>query len=570
MKPVFILGINFAYHETAACLVKDGQLIAAVEEERFSRIKHGKDARVDNPDQLPINAINCCLKEGGIKLGDVNHIGLSFDPKERLKNIGADSYFIPSGWGSKEGEERFYEKLQTIPGLLKDLADQDITKRIHWIPHHVCHAASTFFVSPFKDTAILSIDGIGEFSSTWLGSGEGNKIQVIKEINYPNSLGFLWEKLCKFLGFSEYDAAKVMGLSSYGDPDKFRSQFDSIVKLGSDGNFEINNNILKFRLEDYKELEDLFMVPKINNPDERNRDHDHIAASLQRVTNEILLHLSKYLAEVVGSKNLCLAGGVALNCVANYQVMKSGLFSNIFIQPAAHDAGTALGAAYYIWNQILKGNRSFIMEHTYWGPSYSNEEIRAVLEKEGVKFKKVADLEGLTAQLVAEGNIVGWFQGRTEWGPRALGNRSLLVDPRKAEMREILNARIKKREPFRPFAPSVLSEDVDEWFNIPKDCQSLSMEFMEFVFPVKKDKVDKIPAVTHIDNTSRIHSVRKEINPRYHTLISEFKKITGVPLVLNTSFNENEPIVCSQQDAVNTFKKTRIDYLAIGDFLVSR
>ncbi len=565
---MYILGINSAYHETAACLIKDGQLIAAVEEERFSRVKHGKPARVDNPDLIPTAAINYCLKEGGIGFSEVGYIGLSFFPKDRLKNINIDNFFKPGDWGSQEGEELFYRKLLKIPVLISELAGEAVEKKIHWIPHHLCHAASAFFVSPFSGAAILSIDGIGEISSTWLGGGEENKIEVLKEINYPNSIGFLWEKFSQFLGLGQYDASKVMGLASYGDWRKFYPQFQKLVKIYPDGNFSVDNSIMKFRLDDFGEIEELFGVKRINHPDERKISHEQIAAGLQKITNEVLLSLAHYLVKKSNSENLCLSGGVALNSVANYEIMKSGLFKNIYIQPAAHDAGTALGAAYYIWNQILGGKRGFVMEHAYWGPDYSEKEMESILIKEAVKYKKIDNIEERTAKLLTEGNIIGWFQGKMEWGPRALGNRSLLVDPRKAELKEILNARIKKREPFRPFAPSILEEDADQWFRIPTGCYSLSAEFMEFVFPVKKDKADKIPAVVHIDGTSRIHLVRKEINPKYHRLLAEFKKLTGVPLVLNTSFNENEPIVCSPQDAVNTFKRTKMDYLVLGDFLV--
>lgn len=567
---MYILGINTNYHELSACLLKDGQLRAAVEEERLSRVKHGKQALIDNPNVLPKQAIKFCLKKAGITFAEIDRIGISFCPKKRLENIGIDTHFIEGDWGSKSGEELFYQKIMTVPQLLSEYAKMDLTHKIEWVPHHISHAGSAYYVSPFSESAILSVDGIGEITTTWLGIGNKNKMAVLKEITYPHSIGFLWEKISKFLGFSAYDAAKVMGLAAYGDPKTFYPLFRNLIRIEQKGNFRINNDILRFRVEDYEPLEKLFGVKKLHTPEERGKAHEDIAATLQVITNEVMLSLVKFLSQTTESKNLCLAGGVALNCVSNYEIMKSGYFKNIYIQPAAHDAGTALGAAYYLWHEKRPRAKKFIMDHTYCGPDYSEKAIEDILIKKDVKYKKVTNIERITAELISEGNIIGWFQGKMEWGPRALGNRSLLVDPRKVEMKEILNQRIKKRELFRPFAPSVLSENVDEWFEIPKNCSSLSTEFMEFTFPVKIQKRKIIPAVTHVDGTSRIQIVTQKTNPKYHKLILEFKKITGVPMVLNTSFNENEPIVCSPNDAVNTFKRTKMDYLVIGNFLVGK
>ena len=569
-NPNYILGINTTYHELSACLLKDGELVAAVEEERFSRIKHGKPSRIDNPDVLPKQAIDFCLKKAGINFAELNQVGISFCPKDRLKNISVDKYFTEGNWGSKSGEELFYAKIMSVPKLLNEYAGIDLTNKTIWVPHHISHAGSAYYVSPFEESAIMSIDGIGEIITIWLGVGNGNKMSVIKEIVYPNSIGFLWEKLSKFLGFSDYDAAKIMGLASYGDKKKFYSVFQKLVVVESNGNFNVDNYILRFRSDDYEPLEKLFGVKKLNSPEERTATHENIAAGLQAITNDVVLHLAKFLSETTKSKNLCLAGGVTLNCVSNFEIMHSGYFENIYIQPAAHDAGTALGAAYYLWNDLQSQSRGFVMKHAFWGPDYSESEIENILIREGVQYKKLENIEEITAKLISEGNIVGWFQGKMEWGPRALGNRSLLVDPRDTNMKKVLNMRIKKREPFRPFAPSVLSEDADSWFEIPKDCTSISTEFMEFAFPVKEEKRKIIPAVTHVDGTSRIQIVRKEINSKYHALISEFKKITGAPMILNTSFNENEPIVCSPIDALKTCKRTKMDYLVIQDFLVSK
>jgi len=569
-KSVYILGLNFAYHELAACILKDGVLIAAVEEERFSRIKRGKKALFNNPNVLPIESIKFCLGKVGISISDIDYIGLSFMPKDRLKNINIDQYFEDGDWGSKKGEEIFYEKILEIPALINKFAGQDLTSKMQWIPHHICHASSAFFPSPFRESAILSIDGIGELSSTWMGKGENNQIQVIKEISYPNSMGFLWEKISTLLGFSEYDSSKVMGLSAYGDGNRFYEKFQTLVQLKPEGEFTVDNDVLRFRLDDFQPLEKHFGVRQISSPADIGKDQEDIAAALQKITDDVVLHICKYISEKTKSPNLCMAGGVALNCVSNEKIMKSGYFKELFIQPAANDAGTALGSALYIWNQILKGGRVFTMYHPYWGPEYSDKDIENALKEAGVTYEKLDNIEQKTAQKLSEGKIIGWFQGRAEWGPRALGNRSLLVDPRNPDMKNILNERIKKREPFRPFAPSVLKEDAEAWFEIPKNCNSISTEFMEVNFDVKKGKRSLIPAVVHKDGTSRVQLVNSNTNAKYHRLISEFKNITGVPIVLNTSFNDNEPIVCSPRDAIKTFQRTMMDYLAIGSFFASK
>ncbi|OGZ63873.1 MAG: carbamoyl transferase [Candidatus Staskawiczbacteria bacterium RIFCSPLOWO2_01_FULL_40_39] len=571
-KPTYILGLNFAYHELSACIIKNGKLLAAVEEERFSRIKRGKQALINNPDVLPKEAINYCLDIAQIPLKRVNYIGLSFSPKERLKNINVDSYYMPGNWGSERGERLFYKKITRVPLLLNHLAGEDLSRKIRWIPHHICHASSAFFVSPFSKSAILSIDGIGELSSTWMGYGKNNAIQVLKEIYYPNSLGFLWEKISKYLGFTEYDASKIMGLAAYGNPRRFYKIFQKIVQLKADGEFTVDNSIMRFRMDDFSQLEDLFKTPKeIRRPLKPTKNHKDIAAALQAITDDVVIHLVTFLSKKTGSKNICLAGGVALNCVSNSLLLKNSICKNLYVQPAANDAGTALGAAYYIWHQELNKPRSFIMENVYWGPKYSDLEIISALKKFKISsYKKTTDITEKVAEKLSEGKIIGWFQGREEWGPRALGNRSLLADPRRKDMKEILNERIKRRESFRPFAPSVLKEFLSSWFKEHRWGKSLSAEFMEVNFDAKKIKQKKIPSVIHIDGTGRLQVVSKKTNPLYHKLIYQFYKRTGVPIVLNTSFNDNEPIVCSPEDAIKTFKRTKMDYLAIGNYLVSK
>jgi len=572
-RPVYILGLNFAYHELAACLVKDGKLVAAVEEERFNRIKRGKKALVSNPDTLPKQAINYCLRVAGIAFKDIAHIGLAFAPEDRLKNINSDKYFTDGDWGSEEGEKLFYKKIKHIPSLLSRMAGRNMKKRVIWIPHHICHASSAFFVSPFRSSAILSIDGIGEFSSAWLGKGRNSRMKVIKEIPYPNSLGFLWEKVSKYLGFTEYDSSKVMGLAAYGDHKRFYKTFKEIVKMGAGGIFTVDNEVMRFRTKDFSRLEKTFGVKKINSPTEIKKDQRDIAAALQKITDDTIIHLAKFLKQKTGSENICLAGGVALNCVSNSILMNSRLYKNIYIQPAANDAGTALGAAFYIWNQILDGKRKFVMDHTYWGPEYEEVEILSALKSitgESYTYNKSSNIAKEVALKLRDGEIVGWFQGRIEWGPRALGSRSLLADPRRVGIKRVLNERIKKRESFRPFAPSILKDKASNWLIVPTACKSMSTEFMEINFYVKEAKKDRIPAVTHVDGTSRAQLVNRQTNPLYYKMIDYFYKLTGVPLVLNTSFNDNEPIVCSPKDAIKTFVNTKMDYLAIGNYLVSK
>jgi len=567
----YILGLNFAYHELSACILKDGKLLAAIEEERFSRIKRGKKALVDNPDVLPVQAIEYCLKTAAISLKDVHYIGLSFFPDDRLKNINSDPYFIDGDWGSEKGEKRFNEKIKRVPELLSTLAGVDLTSKIMWIPHHVCHAGSAFFVSAYRKAAILSIDGIGEFSSTWLGYGEESNLHCIKEILYPNSIGFLWEKFSKYLGFTEYDSSKVMGLAAYGDPLRFYKQFQHIVTLHPHGEFKLDNDILRLRIDDFSQLEHLFGITRIESPSNVRKDHEDMAAALQKITDDVVMHIARYLRKETRLEYLCLAGGVALNCVSNGRIMRSGLFKEIYVQPAANDAGTAMGAVFHIWNELLGKKRTFILKHPYWGPRFTDKDILAALKLAKVKnYHKVKNITSEVASRLAEGNIVGWFQGRAEWGPRALGNRSLLADPRRADMKMILNERIKRREPFRPFAPSVLSEQASKWFSVPRTCKSMSTECMVINFDVKKNKRLIVPAITHADGTSRVQFVNKNTNPLYHRLISAFDRRTGVPLVLNTSFNDNEPIVTSPADAIKTFLRTKMDYLAIGNYLVGK
>ena len=567
----YILGINSAYHEPAACLIKDGQIIAAVEEERFNRIRHGKSARIDNPDQLPIESIKFCLKEANICARDIDYIGFSFNPEKRLaNNVGIEEDVNPNDWGSKEGELLFYNLLKGIPKKLSELLGEDLIPKFRWIDHHLCHAASCYFVSPFKDAAILSTDGIGEFASIWLGYGRGNKIKTIRETGYPNSIGFLWTKVSRFLGFmvsgyGEYGAGRVMSLGAFGDPNRYYKKFREFVDFNSNGYFKVDKNYLQFRSDDCSKFEELFGKARKPNEDIEER-HQDIAAALQKTTNEILLCLTEYLYKKTKTKNICRAGGVALNCISNSLLHKCGLFENTYIQPGANDMGTAIGAAYYIWNHMLENKKAYIMNHPYLGPEFPDEKIEETLRKNRLSFIKLKDIEKVAARLIADGNIVAWFQGKMEFGPRALGNRSILVDPRRFDMVAVLNENVKNREYFRPFASSVLEKKAKEWFEIDKD--TVSYRFMLFSHKVRQDKIGKIPGVIHIDGTSRIQTVNKETNPKFFKLIGEFEKLTGIPLVLNTSFNDREPIVCKPEDAVATCLRSNVDYLIIGDYIV--
>ncbi|MEW6735955.1 MAG: carbamoyltransferase C-terminal domain-containing protein [Acidobacteriota bacterium] len=562
---MYILGLNSAYHDSSVCLLKDNNIIAAVEEERFTRIKHAKVATVDNPHQLPWITIQYVLAKEGILLRDVEAIGYSIQPRKRLKNASSQEQAILDSWGTPEGEERFYQHLLTIP---EQLQQKGFKGKFSWLDHHLCHLASTFYPSGFSKAALLSVDGIGETASCAFAFGNEHRMQLLGTIEYPNSLGFLWESISQFLGFTAYDACKIMSLASYGNTETYRSHFQTLVQLTDKGGFIMDNSILRFRADDYCKLEELFAIGKRSNSDVLKAAHFDIAASLQETTNQIMLHMVKYLYEQTQCENLSMAGGVLLNCVTNRLLCEETAFKNIFIQPAAHDAGTALGAAMLLWHTDATRPRSEPMRHAYWGPEFSDEDIERILKKYSLYYRCVSNIEKRVAELLAERNIVGWFQGAMEFGPRALGNRSLLADPRDAGMKEKLNQIVKHRESFRPFAPSVLCEEAPRWFEI-NNITSAS-DFMLVAYPIKLALRDQLPAIIHIDGTARIQTVSANTNPRYHQLISEFFQLTGVPVLLNTSFNDSEPIVCSPEDAINTFLKTKIDYLAIGNFLVSR
>lgn len=563
MKDI-ILGINSAYHESSVCLMINDQIVSAIEEERLSRIKHAKEAKIDNPDELPVLSLNKCLEMGGVQLKDVDKIGFSFNPDRRLESREDIDPFEEGNWGSVEGELSFRNKLMEVPQKLRQLGFEG---EFVFMNHALAHAASCYYPSGFEDAAILTIDGIGEVESTTLYHANGKEIKEIEQIKYPHSMGFLWEKMAKFLGYSEYDACKIMSIASFGNPERYREAFKQIVTINEENTFELNSEALLFRVEDYSKLESIFGVKKREFDDNLDQEHMDIAATLQELTTEIVLLLVNKLYSLTGSKNICLAGGVALNCVTNRIVFEESEFENIFIQPAANDAGTALGAALKL--SVERNEPSKLKQkNTYLGPSFEEFDVNELTKDKAVSFERPENLEAKVAQLLTEGKIIGWFQGRMEFGPRALGNRSLLADPRSAEMNIRINRIVKHREDHRPFCPSVLAGHEEEWFSIEKPGNP--SEYMLMAYPVIAEKKDLIPAVVHVDGTARIQVVKEETNKRYHTLISEFNKLTGVPLLLNTSFNDREPIVCTPEQALKTFLKSKIDFLVIEDYLFSK
>jgi carbamoyltransferase len=580
-----ILGIN-AYHGNAsAAIVCDGKLVAAVEEERFNRVKYAAG--------FPAAAIRYCLKEAGLTLAEIDHVAVPRNPYARL---GTKLFYALRMPSFARERIKVMSKFTGIPEALTQAFDTDATKlkaTFHRVEHHQAHLASTYFVSPFEHAALLSVDGLGDFASSMWGVGEGNRMRIDGAIAFPHSLGLYYSAVTQYLGFLKFgDEYKVMGLAAYGEPSHLEALRD-VLRFSSNGNkfgFQLGLEYFTHHrtgpemswAESDKTpvLGKMFsdaMPKKLGAParqpdDPLEQRHRDLAASLQARLEEVYLGMLKKLAAQTGAKAVCLAGGVAFNCVANGKIFDRTPFEKVYVHPAAGDAGLAVGAAYHVWQQTLGKPRSFVMEHAYWGPGYTRAEVRRSIEAsavsgEGYTIHELGDeeLTRRTAGIIADGKIVGWYQGRAEWGPRALGNRSIVADPRRAEMKEILNRRIKHREIFRPFAPSILAEKTGEWFE-----KSYPSPFMNLAYSVRADKRDKIPAPTHIDGTGRLQTVTREANPRYHALISEFGRQTGVPVVLNTSFNDNEPIVCRPEEALDCFVRTQMDALALGNFLITR
>jgi carbamoyltransferase len=552
---VNILGINAVYHDTAAALLVDGKLVVAIEEERFNRIKHGKMPDVDNPHQFPERAIRFCLDYAGLTTEDIDHVGYSFDPELRRARFRAE------WWPNPKDEEVFLLRLGQAREVADGIFGRQLRQKFHFVPHHLAHAASAYFPSGFDRAAILTVDGIGEAAGSTLAKGVGKDIEEIESFDFPNSIGFAWEVICGYLGFDIYDASKLMGLAAYGNPATFRTQFAQMIRVG-DEDYSVDPEAMGFQSAKTSRLESLIGPPRYEDMAFERR-HADIAAALQVATNEAIMALVRRLKRKVPFDKLCFAGGVALNCVTNELIKQAGGFSEIFIPYAPHDAGTAIGAAFAVHcakakNQPERGNST-----PYLGPEFDRREILAAVKSAGFTPHISKNPARDAAGMLADGKIVAWFQGRMEFGPRALGNRSLLADPRRPDMRNILNQKVKHREDFRPFAPSVLAEHADQWFEV--GAHARSHEFMLFACGVKPDRKDRIPAVLHQDGTARLQLVQRDSNPRYHELISCFHELTGVPLVVNTSFNDSEPIVCTPADAIVTFRKSGIDALFMGE-----
>jgi carbamoyltransferase len=556
-RVVNVLGINSVYHESAAALLVDGELVAAVEEERFNRIKHAKEAAWDNPHQLPERAIRFCLKHSGLTARDIGHVAYSFDPKLRRKRYRAE-------WWDPRVEETFRLRLGQVQSAVEEFLGRSLMQRFHFVPHHLAHAASAYFPSGFDRAAILTLDGIGESEGSSLAKGIGTRIQSVETFEYPHSIGFMWEEFSAYLGFSNYDASKVMGLAAYGNPEAFRQTFQSIIRAETE-NYGVAQDFLGVQPDKYARMETMFGPPR-GMDDEILPRHADIAAALQAATDAAVMALVRRAKRKVPFDNLCMAGGVALNCVTNEVITRSGEFANVFIPSAPHDAGTAIGAAFAVHCAKQKRPPQRGYSTPYLGPSFKRGDILAAVKSAGLTARRSKSPARDAADMIADGKIVAWFQGRMEFGPRALGNRSLLADPRRPEMRDILNQKVKHREDFRPFAPSVLTEQADQWFEV--GAHSASHAFMLFAPEVKPAQRNRIPAVVHKDGTARVQLVSRKSNPRFHELISAFFAKTGVPLVVNTSFNDSEPIVCTPTDAIVTFRKSGIDALFMDDVVL--
>ena len=566
---MYTLGISCYYHDSAAALLKDGKVIAAVEEERFSRTKFD--------DSFPKQAIDWCLKESGISPKNLDSVAFYDKPILKFERL-LDNYIAVAPNG-------LYSFLSVIPKwihkrvwvkdeILKHLKGFNGT--IIFPEHHVSHAAHTFFTSPFNESAILTVDGVGEWTTTAFGSAHDTTIELTNDIRWPHSVGLFYSAFTYFLGFKVNEGEyKLMGLSAYGKPKYYDLIMKNLVDVKDDGSVHLNMKYFSFTYDKVmtnQNFSDLFGITPRKEDSNAEQIHYDIAASAQLVLEEILLRMVKHVHKKTGMKNLCLGGGVALNGVVNYRILKEGPFENLHIPPSPGDAGSAVGCAQYLYychkknKRKMEQNAEMIQNNVYVGPSHSNDEIKSFLDMNKIhhKYLETDSLLETTAQLIAEGNVVGWYQGKMEWGPRALGNRSILADPRNAEMKYTLNEKIKHRESFRPFAPCILEEHLSEYFDI-----DIPSPYMLFVAPVKKP--EKIPAVTHVDGTSRLQTVSKDTNPLYYDLIKEFYKITDVPVLINTSMNvRGEPIVNTLEQAYNMIIKTDMDYLVMGNYTIKK
>lgn len=573
---MIILGINAYHPDSSAAIIIDGKLIAACEEERFKRIKHFAG--------FPSESIKYCLKEAGISAKDVDYICIPRKMNARILKKAVYGLKMPSLFKHRIKTWGQIGNTKTQIAQLFDIGEKDIKAKIVNVEHHKAHLVSSFFASGFNKAFLLSVDALGDFGSTKWAIGEGNKIHTLGEVTFPHSLGFYYTAMTQYLGFSQFgDEYKVMGLASLGEA-TFKEEFNKILKI-SKNKFVLNleyflhhKKYIDMNFKDgYPKVDFMFSpylekrLGKRRNPkDPIEKRHKDIAFCLQKRLEEVIIHLlnSNSPKEI---SNLCISGGVAHNCAANGKIFDNTHFKKIYVPPAPGDAGLAVGAAFYLWNQILGKQRKFVMNHAYWGPDFDDAKMHTEINANRESLDSVEKIEDqnhlckIIAQEIQNGKIVGWFQGRMELGPRALGNRSILADPRRKDMKDILNERIKHREPFRPFAPSILEEYAEEYFE-----NSHPSPFMSFVYKIRNEKQDTIPAVCHIDKTARLQTVNKETNPLFWGLINEFKKITGIPVLLNTSFNENEPIVCLPKEAINCFLRTKMDILVLGPYIIQK
>jgi carbamoyltransferase len=578
---VWILGINAYHGDSSACLLRDGELIAAAEEERFRRIKHWAG--------FPSEAIKYCLREAGISVADLDHVALNQDARANLWRKFAFSLRNRPGLGMVFDRIRNRRKRSNVREDLARASGGQYRGEIHAVEHHLAHMSSAFHVSPFDEADVVSVDGFGDFASAAWGRGQGSEIVIDDKVYFPHSLGIFYQAMTQWLGFPRYgDEYKVMGLAPYGQPTCL-AEMRRIVRLQDDGSFRLALEFFRHHREkiEYQWENGEPVVGKLFTPilsellgpareegEDLAQRHKDAACSAQAMYEEAFFHLLDALHRRRGSRNLALAGGCAMNSVANGKVLHKSPYKRVYVQSAAGDAGGAVGAAFTAWHS-LGGRRGFVMDHAQWGPQFSREDIQGLLERlrpeldrQGCSVELIADEDALcrkTAIAISEGKVIGWFQGRMEWGPRALGNRSIVCDPRRADMKDVLNLKIKRRESFRPFAPSILREAVPAWFETDDD-----VPFMMQVYQIRQEKRHAIPAVTHVDGSGRLQTVHRHTNPRYYRLIESFRDLTGIPLLLNTSFNENEPVVCRPEEALDCFLRTKLDVLVLQDWFIRR
>ena len=590
---MIILGLSCYFHDSSAVIIQDGELICAAEEERFSRKKHDFG--------FPENAIQFCLKKANIDASEIDYIVFFEKPFLKFERIlkTVISTFPMSSKIFIQGMRAWALDKLWIKNKIASYLDID-AKIIRFSEHHLSHSASSYFCSPFNESALVTFDGVGEWASTTIGKGNNNDINILKEIHFPHSIGLLYSAFTAFLGFEVNEGEyKVMGMAPFGEP-KYTDKINEIITSYEDGSFWLDMSYFSYHKSASKsftkKFENLFGIPRepesyfftkeTGFPDyfgdkpkdyelqcESNQFYADIAASIQQITEELMLSVCLEAYKITGSKNLCMAGGVALNSTANNRIINELPYDNVFIQPASGDGGGALGAALLMWNHVLNNKKRFVMDNVYYGEEYSDDQIKESFNKNELNYKFISSFDDLAekvAMMISEGKVIGWFQGRFEWGPRSLGARSIIADPRKSEMKNIVNTKIKFREPFRPFAPSILSENVEEYFELIDNQKFYTEQFMLRVAKIKEDMRSKIPAVDHF-GTGRLQSVKEDSNPRYYKLIKSFYQLTGVPVIMNTSFNvRGEPIVNTPEEALNTFLKTDIDVLVCGNYIIEK